>query len=117
RVGEERFLVVAPSATRDKAQAILQRLARGTSASVFDATSAFATISVNGPRARDVLSRVSPEDWSDDAQPYLTGRWVEIGYGRAYALRVSFTGELGYELYVASDLAENVFDALWDAGR
>lgn len=117
RLEENRFLVVAPSATRDKTLSILRRAATGTAAAVFDATSAYATISVNGPNARRLLENASPEDWSDEAQPFLAGRWVEIADGYAYALRVSFTGELGYEIYVSSDLAENVYDALWDAGQ
>lgn len=117
RLEENRFLVVAPSATRDKTLSILRRAAAGTTASIFDATSAYATISVNGPNARRLLENASPEDWSDEAQPYLAGRWVEIAEGYAYALRVSFTGELGYEIYVSSDLAENVYDALWEAGQ
>lgn len=117
RLEPNRFMVVAPSATRDKTLSILRRAVEGYSASVFDATSAYATISVNGPKSRQLLERVSPADWSDAAQPYLAGRNVEIADGYAYALRVSFTGELGYELYVSADLAENVYDALWDAGQ
>jgi len=71
RLEENRFLVVAPSATRDKTLSILRGIAEGTAASVFDATSAYATISVNGPNSRQLLERVSPDDWSDEAQPYL----------------------------------------------
>ena len=117
RLGDDRFLVVAPSATLEKTKSILTRAAEGTGAVVFDATAAYATILVSGPRSRELLQRVSPEDWSDAAQPYLRGREVEIADGYAYALRVSFVGELGYELYVSSDLAVNVFDALWEAGQ
>ncbi len=116
RLAADRFLVVMPSATQDKTLSILRRAAAGRAAAVFDATAGLATILVTGPRSRDLLSRVSPEDWSDAAQPYLRGREVEIADGFGYALRVSFTGELGYELYVSSDLAVNVFDALWQAG-
>lgn len=116
RLAEDRFLVVTPSATQDKTLSILRRGAAGSAAAVFDATSGLATILVTGPRARDLLERVSPEDWSDAAQPFLTGRNVEIADGYAYALRVSFTGELGFELYIPSELAVNVFDALWAAG-
>src|SRR5690606_27992215 len=114
RLGVDRFLVVAPSATLEKTKSILTRAAQGTAAVVFDATAAYATILVSGPKSRELLQRVSPEDWSDAAQPYLRGREVEIADGYAYALRVSFVGELGYELYVSSDLAVNVFDALWE---
>lgn len=117
RRAPDRFLVVAPSTTQDRTLGILRRAVAGYAAVVFDATAALATILVAGPNARELMRRVSPEDWSDEAQPYLSGREIEIADGHAYALRVSFVGELGYELYVSSDLAVNVFDALWDEGR
>ena len=117
RLTRDRFLIVTPASTAHKTSSILRRAAAGCAAAVFDATAAYATILVAGPQSRELLRRVSPEDWSDAAQPYGTGREVEIADGFAYALRISFVGELGYELYVSSDLAVNVFDALWEAGR
>ena len=117
RVAADRFLVVTPSATLHKTLSILERLATGSAAAVFDATAAYATLAVMGPKSRALLERVSPEDWSDNAQKYTFGRRVEIADGYAYALRVSFVGELGYELYVSSDLALNVFEALIEAGK
>ena len=117
RLADDRFFVVAPSATQAKTLSILRRAAEGSAAAVFDTSAGLATILVAGPRARDLMERVSPEDWSDEAQPYLAGREIEIADGYAYALRVSFVGELGYELYVSADLAVNVLDALWEAGH
>lgn len=117
RLSADRFLVVTPSFTQQKTLAYLNRLAQGKAATVFDCTAAFATIGVMGPKSRELLSRISPEDWSDEAQPYTRGRTVEIADGYAYSLRVSFVGELGYELYPSADLAVNVFDALWEAGQ
>lgn len=117
RLEEDRFLVVTPSFSRQKSLAYLNRLAKGKAAAVFDATTGLATIGVMGPRSRELLTRVSPEDWSDEAQKYTEGRRVEIGDGFAYSLRVSFVGELGYEIYASADLAVNVFDSLWEAGQ
>jgi glycine cleavage system aminomethyltransferase T/glycine/D-amino acid oxidase-like deaminating enzyme len=117
RLASDRFLVVTPSFTQQKTLAYLNRLARGKAAAIFDCTAGLATIGVMGPRSRELLTKVSPEDWSDAAQPYTHGRMVEVADGYAYCLRVSFVGELGYELYPSADLAVNVFDALWDAGQ
>lgn len=117
RLDEDRFLVVTPSFTQQKTLTYLNRLARGKAAAVFDCTAALATIGVMGPRSRELMSLISPEDWSDEAQKYTHGRTVEIADGYAYCLRVSFIGELGYELYPSADLAVNVFDALWEAGQ
>ena len=117
RLDVDRFLVVTPSTSHQKSLWLLRRTARGRAAAVVDVTASLATIGVMGPRSRELLSRVSPEDWSDAAQPYTRGREVEVGDGFAYSLRVSFVGELGYELYPSADLALNVFDALWEAGQ
>ncbi|MFD1210709.1 FAD-dependent oxidoreductase [Arthrobacter sp. GCM10027362] len=117
RLARDRFLVVTPSFSRQKSRAYLTRLASGKAAAVFDTTAGLATIGVMGPLSRKLLQRVSPEDWSDAAQKYTEGRRVEIADGYAYSLRVSFVGELGYEIYAGADLAVNVFDALWEAGQ
>lgn len=117
RLSEQRFLVVTPAAAQTRTLARLRRLARGRAAAVFDATAGLATIAVMGPRSRELLQRVSPADWSDDAQPYLSAREVEVADGHALALRVSFVGELGYELYPTADQALNLYDALVSAGR
>ncbi len=117
RLAADRFLVVTPSASQDKTLAHLRRLAEGKSVAIFDATAGLATIGVMGPQSRELLSRISPDDWSDTSQVYTEGRTVEIADGFAYALRISFVGELGYELYPSADLAVNVFDALWAAGQ
>jgi 4-methylaminobutanoate oxidase (formaldehyde-forming) len=95
---------------------MLGRAARGTGAAVFDSTSGHATIAVMGPRSRDLLRRISDEDWSNAAQPYMRAREVDVADGRALALRVSFVGELGYELYPSSDQALNLYDAIVEAG-
>lgn len=117
RLAAERFLVVTPSTSRHRTLWHLRRAARGRGAAVVDVTAGLATIAVMGPHSRELLARVSPEDWSDAAQPYYTGRQVEIADGFAYALRLSYVGELGYELYVEAGLARNVFRSLWEAGQ
>jgi glycine cleavage system aminomethyltransferase T/glycine/D-amino acid oxidase-like deaminating enzyme len=117
RLAADRFLVVTPSSSRQRMQAHLHRHVAAYAAVSTDATTASAVLGVFGPLARDLLSRISPEDWSGDAHPYFTGRRVEIADGYAYALRVSFTGELGYEIYCDADLAVNVLDALLAEGH
>ncbi len=117
RLAADRFLVVTQAAAQDKTLSILRRAAAGHAAAVFDATAGMATIAVMGPRSRELMQRVSPDDWSDAAQPYTHARTVEVADAYALALRMSFAGELGYELYPTADLAVNVFDALWDAGQ
>lgn len=118
RLAEDRFFVVTPSFTQHQTEMMLKKEAKGRAAAVFDASSAYATIAVTGPRSRELMERVAPkENWSNEAQPYAHGRRIEIADGYAYCLRVSFVGELGYEIYPTSDLAVNVFDTLLEAGE
>ncbi|TCC36452.1 GcvT family protein [Kribbella speibonae] len=116
RLGEDRFWVITPAAAQTKTLAMLKHLTRGRGAAAFDATSAYATIAVMGPRSRELMTRVSADGWSNEEHAYGHAREVEVGDGTALALRISFVGELGYELYVPSDQAVNVYDAIVSAG-
>lgn len=116
RLGPERFMLVTPTNTHAQAEHLLRPLAVGRAAAVFDATSALATIAVAGPRSRELLQRISRTDLSNEALAWSHGMLIEVADGYAYCLRVSFTGELGYELYPSADLALNVFDSVLEAG-
>jgi 4-methylaminobutanoate oxidase (formaldehyde-forming) len=70
-----------------------------------------------GPRARDILASVSTDDLSNDAFPYLTAREITVGGVQVTALRVTYVGELGWELYGEMDHGLAAWDALWEAGR
>jgi glycine cleavage system aminomethyltransferase T len=70
-----------------------------------------------GPKSRELLSAVSPNDFSNAAHPFGTAREIEIGMGLARAHRVTYVGELGWELYVSTDQAAHVFEALEAADR
>jgi 4-methylaminobutanoate oxidase (formaldehyde-forming) len=117
RLGPDRFLVLTPAWTQAKTLGMIRHLARGRAAAIFDATAGLATIAIMGPASRELMQRASPQDFSDSAQPYLSSRHVEVGRAEALCLRVSFVGELGYELYPSADVAVDVYDALLAAGR
>ena len=70
-----------------------------------------------GPNARELMARVSPDDFSNAAHPFGTAREIEIGLGLARAHRVSYVGELGWEIFVSADMAAHVFETLADAGE
>ena len=116
-LADDRFLVITPSTSHTKALAYLTRAARDFTAQVVDATTSLATIGVMGPRSRELMARVSPVDWSNSEQPLYTAREVELADGFGLVLRLSYVGELGYEIYVPADLAVNVYEALWEAGE
>jgi glycine cleavage system aminomethyltransferase T len=87
-------------------------------AQLFDATSALYTMGIWGPRARDTLAAAAPsEDVSNEAFPFGTCRVIEIGSVRALASRISYVGELGWEIYVPMEEGLALWDALWAAGQ
>ncbi|MEO1773322.1 MAG: FAD-dependent oxidoreductase [Pseudomonadota bacterium] len=117
RLSDTAFLVVTPAATRLADQTWMQRHAGGFQVVITDVTAGEAVIAVMGPNARTLLSRVSPNDYGNDANPFGTAQDVEIGMGLARVHRVSYVGELGWEVYVSSDMAAHVFETLWEEGR
>ena len=116
RISPTRFMVVTPSTSHTKTLGYLTKLAKSYSAEVIDLTSSTATIGVMGPKSRELLSRISPADWSNEVHPLYSGREVEVADGFGWVMRLSYVGELGYEIYVPSDLAVNVYEALCEAG-
>ena len=81
-----------------------------------DVTSAWACYGIWGPRARDVLAGVTDADVGNDAFPYMTARSISIGAVPVLAVRVTYVGELGWELYCPTEYGLTLWDALWDAG-
>lgn len=82
-----------------------------------DVTSARAVINLCGPRAREVLSAVADADVSNLAIPYMQGREIRIGYAPVRALKVSYVGELGWELHVPTEYVQHLYETLWRAGE
>ncbi len=118
RLEENRFLVVSAAAVTHKD---LDWLARNIPDDAFctvtDVTSSLAVLGVMGPNSRALLSDVLGIDMSTSSFPFGMTRPVEIGCAVGRAARVSFVGELGWELYIPADMARHGFDTLWQAGE
>ncbi len=112
RLAEDAYLVVTPAATRLADQTWLLRHRGEARVVVTDVTAAEGCLALMGPRARAALQSVTPDDLSPDAFPFGTAREIEIGLGIVRAHRVSYVGELGWELYVGADMAAHVFEEL-----
>jgi 4-methylaminobutanoate oxidase (formaldehyde-forming) len=119
RLGEDRFRVITGSATVDADLGWLRMHAPVDDGAVDlrETSEDLAVIGLWGPAARDVIAATTDDDVSDEAFPYLTARDVTIGSARVLAQRVSYVGELGWELYVEPEWAVQVWDRLSDAGR
>jgi glycine cleavage system T protein len=115
RLSETAFLLVVPGATLQRDLAWLRRHLGDAFAVVTDVTAGEAVLCLMGPASREVLGRVSPDDFSNTRHPFGTAREIEIGMGIARAHRVTYVGELGWELYVSSDQTCHVFEAILEA--
>ncbi|PRD39833.1 UNVERIFIED_CONTAM: abo [Trichonephila clavipes] len=115
RLSETAFLLVVPGATLQRDLAWLRRHLSEDFAVITDVTAGEAVLCLMGPDARAVMERVSPNDFSNAAHPFGTAREIEIGMGLARAHRVTYVGELGWEIYVPTDQAAHVFEALEEA--
>ena len=117
RLAEDRFMVISADLTHRR---VLARLRRHTPedahVSVTDLTAGTTLMTVQGPRSRELLSRLTSADLSNEAFPYLTAREIDVHYARVLAMRVTYVGELGWELHTPADLALTVHDALVEAG-
>jgi len=117
RLDEQSFLVVTSVASHVHDFAHLRHaIGPDEFCSVTDVTAGWSLLSVMGPRSRDLLSAVSGADFSNAAFPFGTSREIEIGYAVLRASRITYVGELGWELYVPADGAVHLFERLWAAG-
>jgi 4-methylaminobutanoate oxidase (formaldehyde-forming) len=118
RVAADQYLLVTGSAqtTRDL-DWIERRIPDDARSTIVDVTGLYAVLAVMGPRSRDLLRSVSRADWSDAAFPFGTSREVDIGYATVRATRLTYVGELGWELYVPVEFAVGVYETLHEAGR
>ncbi|MEM9851531.1 MAG: FAD-dependent oxidoreductase, partial [Pseudomonadota bacterium] len=116
RLAEDAYLVVTPAATRLADQTWMRRHVGDFRVVITDVTPGEGVLAVMGPKSRDLLAAVAPIDWSSDAFPFGTAQEIEIGMGRARAHRVTYVGELGWEIYASADMCGHVFETLHSAG-
>ena len=118
RIADDSFFILTGSgqATRD-ADWIGKHIGREEFAVLVDVTSAYSVLSVMGPKAGELLGRLSPDDVSRVGLPFSETREIDVGYARVRAARISYIGGPGYELYVGTDQCVTLYDALHEAGR
>ena len=117
RMSETAYLVVTPAATRLADQTWMMRNKGAFNVVITDVTAGEAVLAVMGPNARKLLEMVSPNDFSNATNPFGTAQEIELGMGLARAHRVTYVGELGWEVYVSADMAGHTFETLWEAGQ
>ncbi len=118
RLGEERFRIVTGTAFgRHDLAWVRQHAPDDGSVAVTDVTSQYACFGIWGPDARDVLGSLVVVDLGNEAFPYMTAQELAVGSVPCLAVRVTYVGELGWELYCPSEFGQRLWDTLWEAGR
>jgi 4-methylaminobutanoate oxidase (formaldehyde-forming) len=113
----EKFLVVASDIIHRRVEPLIMRARRdGEVVTVTDITSGTTLLTVQGPASRELISRLTDADLSNDAFGYLTARHIHVGYAPVLAIRVTYVGELSWELHVPAEYAAGVYDDLVTAG-
>ncbi len=117
KLDDETFWVVASDTAHRHVETWMRRhTPEGAHAFVSDMTSAYAQVNIQGPRSRALLQSLTSADLSNEAFPYRTAREIDIGYARVLCIRITYLGELGYELYVAAEQAAHVYELIVAAG-
>ncbi len=118
RIGEESYMIVCSDLAHRHVETWMKRHTEPEEqVFIVDMTSAYALINVQGPKSRQLLQRLSHADLSNENFPYMSMREIDVHYARAMAYRVTYQGELGYELYIPTEFAPRTFDALREAGK
>ena len=117
RLSEDRFFVVTAAAAETRDWAWLRRGCRGKRVTISNVTHDQAMIGLMGPKSRALLSELTNTDLSNRAFEFGSGRVIDLAGAEVFALRMSYVGDLGWELYVDNDSAVGVYDALVDQGR
>ncbi len=117
RRGEEELLVVCSDIAHRHVETWMRRhFPEGAFVTITDVTSGYAMLTIQGPRSRALLSGLTSASFANEDFPYLSAKEIDIGYSRVYAVRVTYLGELGWELYVPTEHALEVYDRLIAAG-
>ena len=119
KLGDDKFWVVASDTCHRHVETWMKRYfeASDSRAHVADMTAAYAQLNIQGPRSRELMQRVTSADMSGEAFPFRHAREIDLGYARVLCIRITYLGELGYELYIPTEQALHVYDRLVAAGE
>jgi len=118
KLDSERFIVVATDTAHRHVETWMRRHVRDDAhVTITDITGGYAQLNVQGPKSREVMQAITSEDLSNEAFPFRTVREIGVGYARAICVRITYLGELGYELYIPTEQALHVYDRLVEKGE
>ena len=117
RIAADKYMIVTAAATQTRDLGWLnEHIPTNARAIATDVTSSYAVLSVMGPNSRAMLQSLTHADLSNEAFPFATSQTIDLGYARVEASRITYVGELGWELYIPTEYAQNVYDVLVESG-
>ncbi len=119
KLADDNYFVVATDTMHRHVQTWMKRAIEDANAHAFvtDVTSAYCQLNVQGPRSRELLQAITTAELSNEAFPFRAAREIDIGYARALCVRITYLGELGYELYIPTEQAVHVYQRIVEAGK
>jgi 4-methylaminobutanoate oxidase (formaldehyde-forming) len=117
KLDDERFFVVASDTAHRHVLTRMQRAAEGKHAFIADVTGGYAQINIQGPNSRALLQSITTANLSNEAFPFRTAREIDLGFARALCIRITYLGELGYELYIPAEMAGHAYERIVEAGQ
>jgi len=118
KIDEQTFMVVTSDIAHRHTETWMKRhIADGQNVFVTDVTSGYGQLNIQGPKSRELLQSITSADLSNDAFPFRTAREIDIGLARVLCVRITYVGELGYELNIPSEQAMHVYDRIVEAGE
>lgn len=117
KLDDEHFFVVASDTAHRHVLNRMKRAAEGKHAFIADVTGGYAQINIQGPNSRALLQSITTAELSSEAFPFRTAREIDLGFARALCIRITYLGELGYELYIPSEMAGHAYERIAEAGQ
>jgi len=118
KLNKETYLVIVTDTMHRHAETWLKRhISYDDHAFVTDITSAYGQLNIQGPKSRELMQTITTTDLSNEAFPFRCAREIEIGYAKVLCIRITYIGELGYELYIPTEQSTHVYDRIVEAGK
>jgi len=117
KLGDERYWVVASDTVHRHVETWMKRHLESHHAFVADVTGGHGQINIQGPRSRELLQSITSADLSNEAFPFRAAREIDLGFARVLCIRITYLGELGYELFIPAEQTAHVYDRIVAAGQ
>ena len=116
RLAENKFLIISSATVHPRDKAWMERNLVDENVTLTDVTSGYVVLSLQGPKSREILSQVSDVSFENESFPFGTSQEINLGYARVIANRLTYIGELGWELHIPTEFSQHVFDKIWHIG-